>query len=71
MGKFKPRHIWLGVAVISAGLVAASLLLTAWLNLHPCPLCIFQRLLFMIMSVSGACGLPRLQEPRRHGWPGF
>ncbi len=47
----KPRHIWLAVAAVSIGLVAASLVLTAWLNLHPCPLCIFQRLLFMILSV--------------------
>jgi len=47
----KPRYIWLGVAAVSAGLVAASLVLTAWLKLNPCPLCIFQRLLFMILSV--------------------
>ncbi len=45
------RFIWLGVAVASATLVAASLILVAWLKLSPCPLCIFQRLLFMIMSV--------------------
>ncbi len=51
MGLLKPRYIWLGVAVASAVLVAASLILGAWLKLHPCPLCIFQRLLFMIMSV--------------------
>lgn len=51
MGMLKPRLIWLGVAAISAGLVVASLILAARLNLHPCPLCIFQRLLFMNMSV--------------------
>jgi len=51
MGLLKPRHIWLGLAAVSAGLVAASAILTAWLKLNPCPLCIFQRLLFMIMSV--------------------
>ena len=51
MELLKPRYIWLGVAVVSAGLAAASLILTTWLKLHPCPLCIFQRLLFMIMSV--------------------
>jgi disulfide bond formation protein DsbB len=51
MGLLKPRHLWLGVAAGSVGLVAGSLILTVWLKLHPCPLCIFQRLLFMIMSV--------------------
>lgn len=50
MDFLKPRYIWLGVAVGSAVLVASSLILTVWLKLHPCPLCIFQRLLFMIMS---------------------
>ncbi|HYP67124.1 MAG TPA: disulfide bond formation protein B [Thiobacillaceae bacterium] len=51
MALLKPRHLWLGIALYSAGLVVAALILGAWLNLHPCPLCIFQRLLFMIMSV--------------------
>lgn len=50
MDLLKPRYIWLGVAAASAGLVAASLVLATWFDLHPCPLCIFQRLLFMIMS---------------------
>ena len=51
MDLLKPRYVWLAVAVASAGLVVASFALTVWLKLHPCPLCIFQRLLFMIMSV--------------------
>jgi disulfide bond formation protein DsbB len=51
MDLLRPRYIWLGVAAISAGLVVASIFLGAWLKLHPCPLCIFQRLLFMLMSV--------------------
>ncbi len=51
MDLLKPRYIWLAVAAASAGLVVASFALTVWLKLHPCPLCIFQRLLFMIMSV--------------------
>jgi disulfide bond formation protein DsbB len=45
------RYIWLAIALISAGLVVGSLMLVAWLKLQPCPLCIFQRLLFMIMSI--------------------
>lgn len=34
-----------------AGLVLGSLALTAWLDLHPCHLCIFQRLLFMLITI--------------------
>ncbi|MGQ9686663.1 MAG: disulfide bond formation protein B [Thiobacillaceae bacterium] len=42
-----PRLLWRLTALAAAGLVVASLVLTAWLDLHPCHLCIFQRLLFM------------------------
>lgn len=45
-----PRTLWLAVAVGSAGLVMASFGLTAWLGLHPCHLCIFQRLLFGLIA---------------------
>jgi disulfide bond formation protein DsbB len=47
------KLLWLGTGLGSAGLVSASLVLTPWLNLHPCHLCIFQRLLFMLIAVLG------------------
>ncbi len=53
MSTLEPRWLWLALGVASAGLAAASLLLTAWLDLHPCHLCIFQRLLFMLLAVLG------------------
>ena len=46
-----PRQLWLVLALAAAGLVAGSLILTAWLDLRPCPLCIFQRLLLMAIAV--------------------
>jgi disulfide bond formation protein DsbB len=45
------RVLWLVMAAGSAALVLASLVLTAWLDLHPCHLCIFQRLLFMLIAL--------------------
>lgn len=48
-----PRLALALVALGSAGLAVASLVLTAWLGLHPCHLCIFQRLLFMVLAVLG------------------
>lgn len=51
MKTLSPRHFWLALALVSAALVGSSLLLVAWLKLEPCPLCIFQRLLFMVMSL--------------------
>ncbi|PTD96523.1 disulfide bond formation protein B [Pseudothauera lacus] len=49
------RNAWLAIALGSAGLAAASLILTPLLDLHPCPLCIFQRLLFMVIAVLALC----------------
>jgi disulfide bond formation protein DsbB len=46
-----PTHLWLGIALGAAGLAIGSLVLTAWLDLHPCHLCIFQRLLFMLIGL--------------------
>ncbi len=39
------------MAIGCAGLALASLVLTVWLDLHPCHLCIFQRLLFMLIAL--------------------
>ncbi len=49
----QPRTLWLLLALAAAVLVAASLILTAWLDLHPCHLCIFQRLLFITLAALG------------------
>jgi disulfide bond formation protein DsbB len=48
-----PRLLWSLLALGCASLVVASLVLTAWLGLHPCHLCIFQRVLFMTLAVLG------------------
>jgi disulfide bond formation protein DsbB len=44
------RTWWLLIAGGSALLALASILLTEWLALQPCHLCIFQRLLYMLMA---------------------
>ncbi|WP_058556754.1 disulfide bond formation protein B [Thiohalocapsa sp. ML1] len=44
------RRLWLLIAVGSAALALASILLTEWLALAPCHLCIFQRLLYMLIA---------------------
>lgn len=45
------RLIWFLLAAGSFALVVGSLLLTAWQDLHPCHLCIFQRLLYMVLAL--------------------
>ncbi|MCF7977788.1 MAG: disulfide bond formation protein B [Chromatiaceae bacterium] len=44
------RRLWLLIAGTSAALALASILLTEWLALAPCHLCIFQRLMFMLLA---------------------
>ncbi|MCF7991230.1 MAG: disulfide bond formation protein B [Thiohalocapsa sp.] len=44
------RRLWLLIAGASAALALASILLTEWLALQPCHLCIFQRLLYMLIA---------------------
>ena len=43
--------LWLAIALIGMALVAGSFIMVAWLKLQPCPLCIAQRTLFMLMGV--------------------
>ena len=56
-----PRLAFALVALGSAVLVVASLVLTAWLGLHPCHLCIFQRVLFMVLAVLSGLAAWRWQ----------
>ncbi len=65
-----PRSLWLLLAAGCASLVIASLVLTAWQNLHPCHLCIFQRLLYLLLAGAGlAAGLLAPRPQAR--WIGF
>jgi len=51
MNLLKSKYLWLLMSLFAAGLVIGSFVLTTWLNLHPCHLCIFQRLLFMLLTL--------------------
>lgn len=47
------KTLWLAIGLIALSLAVSSFVLTALLDLHPCYLCIFQRLLFMLIAVFG------------------
>ncbi|MDP1527167.1 MAG: disulfide bond formation protein B [Rhodocyclaceae bacterium] len=51
--------------------VGASFGLTVWLNLHPCHLCIFQRLLFMVMALFALVATLSSAWPRCAAGMGF
>lgn len=65
MIRITTRHVCLALAAASAGLVLGSLVLTAWLDRHPCHLCIFQRLLFMIIALLALAAVVTPPLPRR------
>jgi disulfide bond formation protein DsbB len=46
-----PRLLWGFLAGFSALATASSFVMTDWIGLEPCHLCIFQRLLFMVLTV--------------------
>lgn len=50
---FSPHRLWALLAFICAGLFSASLVLTELYDLHPCHLCLFQRLLYLLLALVG------------------
>ncbi|MTW22083.1 disulfide bond formation protein B [Allochromatium palmeri] len=63
-----PRPIWVLLALMTATVALASFVLTPWLDLEPCHLCIFQRTLFMLMALLAALTAALLQPDwRRFG----
>lgn len=53
------RLLWPLLALASALVALTSVALTAWLDLSPCHLCIFQRLLFMLLGLFAVAAMPR------------
>jgi disulfide bond formation protein DsbB len=51
MKRIPTSLLWLAIALVGMALVAGSFIMVAWLKLQPCPLCIAQRTLFMLMGV--------------------
>jgi len=56
-----PRRGFAFLGIFSIATVAAAVVLTEWLELEPCPLCMFQRLLYLII---GALALVAAAAPR-------
>jgi protein dithiol:quinone oxidoreductase len=63
-----PQRIWALLALGSATLALTSLALPAWMGVEPCHLCIFQRLLFLVMALlGGLAAVARRGAPRLAG----
>ncbi|MDR1648418.1 MAG: disulfide bond formation protein B [Zoogloeaceae bacterium] len=78
MRRFAPLHVLLSLSprpgffllgCAAVALVGAALVLQHWLNLNACPLCVFQRLLYMLFALLAFVGalLPGGLLARRTG----
>jgi disulfide bond formation protein DsbB len=65
-----PRGLWLLLAATCAGVFVVSLVLTAWHDLNPCHLCIFQRLVYLLLAVIALAAGWLLPNPAGR-WIGF
>lgn len=61
---FRPRVALLSVSVVSVGLVITALLLTDLFKLAACPLCIFQRVLYLGIAATALCAAALAGKPR-------
>ena len=60
-----PRRLFALIAAAALGVILVSVVLTEVLDLHPCPLCIFQRFLYLVI---GALALIACTVPLRFSW---
>lgn len=55
--KLSPRIAFALIAVTSSALVITGLVIGAWLRISPCPLCIFQRVLYLAVAAFAMLGV--------------
>ena len=57
------RWIYIAVAMAALGLIGAALFMQHVVGLNPCPLCIFQRIAYMLLAI--AAGIAAWRTPGR------
>lgn len=57
------RRIYIAVALAAVGLVAAALFMQHVVGLNPCPLCIFQRIAYLLLAAAAALAAWRAPRP--------
>jgi disulfide bond formation protein DsbB len=49
---FSPRGLFAGTGIVALGLVAGGVFLAQTLNLAACPLCVLQRMLYLLLTLE-------------------
>jgi protein dithiol:quinone oxidoreductase len=57
------RWIYIAVAAAAIGLVAAALFMQHVIGLNPCPLCVFQRIAYLLLAAVAALAAWRSPQP--------
>jgi disulfide bond formation protein DsbB len=64
-----PRPAFALILLAGTGLVGAGLIIGEWMHLNPCPLCIFQRILYLVVAGWALFGV--LVPQLRRLWGGL
>ncbi|MBA3996119.1 MAG: disulfide bond formation protein B [Candidatus Accumulibacter sp.] len=59
------------LAVVAGGLVGVGLAIGELMHINPCPLCIFQRVLYLALAAVALCGALALAPALRRLWGGL
>jgi len=62
------RRLHIVVAVASIGLIAAALFMQHVVGLNPCPLCILQRIAFLLLAIVSGLAAWRAPRPSARGY---
>jgi disulfide bond formation protein DsbB len=57
------RWIYVAVATVALGLIGAALFMQHVVGLNPCPLCIFQRMAYMLLAIATLLAAWRSPRP--------
>lgn len=60
-----PRAPFATTLVIGLGLVVAGVLMTQFMHLAACPLCIIQRMIYLLLALLAAVGIPLAKTAAR------
>ena len=66
---FTPRGLIAATGLAAVGLVAGGLVLAHTLNLAACPLCILQRMLYLLLALEAIAAWPLAGSARADGLP--
>lgn len=58
-----PRGLFAATGVVAFGLVAGGLVLARTMNLAACPLCVLQRMLYLLLALEAIAAWPLARSP--------